>query len=36
LKGDKGAMVNWRYVDGRDYMPPDAAVKKRRPVEAMR
>ena len=36
LKGDKGAMVNWRYVDGRDYMPPDAAVKKRRPAEAMR
>ena len=36
LKGDKGAMVNWRYVDGRDYMPPDAAVKKRRPVDAMR
>jgi branched-chain amino acid transport system substrate-binding protein len=36
LKGDKGAMVNWRYVDGKDYMPPDAAVKKRRPAEAMR
>jgi len=36
LKGDKGAMVNWRYVDGKDYMPPDAVVKKRRPAEAMR
>jgi branched-chain amino acid transport system substrate-binding protein len=36
LKGDKGAMVNWRYVDGKDYMPLDAVVKKRRPADAMR
>ena len=36
LKGDKGAMVNWRYVDGKDYMPPDVAVKKRRPAEAIK
>jgi hypothetical protein len=29
-------MVDWRYVDGKDYMPADAAVKKLRPAEAMR
>ncbi len=29
-------MVDWRYVDGKDYMPPDAVVKKRRPAEAMK
>jgi branched-chain amino acid transport system substrate-binding protein len=36
LKGDRGVMVDWRYVDGKDYMPPDAVVKKKRPSEAMR
>lgn len=36
LKGERGVMVDWRYADGKDYMPPDAAVKKRRPAEAMR
>jgi branched-chain amino acid transport system substrate-binding protein len=35
-KGERGVMVDWRYADGKDYMPPDAAVKKRRPAEAMR
>jgi branched-chain amino acid transport system substrate-binding protein len=34
LKGDRGVMVDWRYVDGKDYMPPDAVVKKKRPSEA--
>jgi hypothetical protein len=29
-------MVDWRYVDGKDYMPPDAVVKKKRPSEAQR
>lgn len=36
LKGERGVMVDWRYADGKDYMPPDAAVKKRRPAEAMK
>jgi len=36
VKGDRGVMVDWRYVDGKDYMPPDAVVKKKRPLEAMR
>jgi branched-chain amino acid transport system substrate-binding protein len=35
-KGGRGVMVDWRYADGKDYMPPDAAVKKRRPAEAMK
>jgi branched-chain amino acid transport system substrate-binding protein len=34
LKGDRGEMVNWRYLDGKDYLPPDAVVRKRRPAEA--
>lgn len=36
LKGDRGVMVDWRYVDGKDYMPPDAVVKKKRPAEAQK
>jgi branched-chain amino acid transport system substrate-binding protein len=36
LKGDRGVMVDWRYMDGKDYMPPDAVVKKKRPSEAQR
>lgn len=36
LKDGRGVMVEWRYADGKDYMPPDAVVKKRRPVEAMK
>jgi branched-chain amino acid transport system substrate-binding protein len=36
LKGGRGTMVDWRYVDGKDYVPADAAVKKLRPAEAMR
>jgi branched-chain amino acid transport system substrate-binding protein len=36
LKGDRGVMVDWRYADGKDYMPPDAAVKRRRSPEAMK
>ena len=36
LKGGRGVMVDWRYADGKDYMPADAAVKKLRPAEAMR
>ncbi len=36
LKDGRGVMVDWRYVDGKDYMPPDAVVRKRRPAEAMK
>jgi len=36
LKEGRGVMVDWRYVDGKDYMPSDAVVRKRRPAEAMR
>jgi len=36
LKDGRGVMVEWRYADGKDYMPPDAVVKKRRPPEAMK
>ena len=36
LKGERGVMIDWRYADGKDYMPPDAVVRKRRPAEAMR
>ncbi len=28
--GDKGVRVNWRYVDGKDALPPDYEVKKMR------
>ena len=31
-KGGKGVMVNWRYVDGKDALPPDDEVKKMRPA----
>ena len=33
-RGGKGTMVQWRYADGKDYLPPDAYVKARRPEEA--
>jgi branched-chain amino acid transport system substrate-binding protein len=36
LKDGRGTMVDWRYADGKDYMPADAAVRKLRPAEAMR
>ena len=31
----RGTMVDWRYVDGKDFQLDDAAVKARRPAEAM-
>lgn len=31
LKGGKGTMVNWRYVDGANALPPDDEVRKLRP-----
>ena len=35
-KDDRGVMVDWHYADGKDYMPADAAVKAKRPPEAMK
>lgn len=32
----KGTMVQWRYADGKDYLPTDAYVKARRPAAAMK
>jgi branched-chain amino acid transport system substrate-binding protein len=36
LRGNKGTMVEWRYADGKNYLPGDAYVRARRPAEAMR
>jgi branched-chain amino acid transport system substrate-binding protein len=36
VRGGKGSMVQWRYADGKAYMPTDAYVKARRPAEAMK
>jgi branched-chain amino acid transport system substrate-binding protein len=30
LKGGQGIMVNWKYADGKDYLPADAEVMKMR------
>ncbi len=35
-RGGKGTMVNWRYADGRDYLPKDDYVRARRPAAAMK
>ncbi len=31
LKDGKGAMVDWRYADGKNYLPPDEVVRTLRP-----
>jgi branched-chain amino acid transport system substrate-binding protein len=36
VRGGKGTMVDWRYADGKDYLPTDEVVKARRPAEARR
>jgi branched-chain amino acid transport system substrate-binding protein len=36
VRGAKGTMVQWRYADGKDYLPSDAYVKARRPAEALK
>ncbi len=36
LRGNRGTMVDWRYADGRNFLPPDAYVRGRRPAEASR
>jgi hypothetical protein len=32
----RGTMVDWRYVDGKNFQLDEAAVKARRPAETMR
>ncbi|MGY8903318.1 MAG: ABC transporter substrate-binding protein [Burkholderiales bacterium] len=36
LRAGKGTMVNWRYADGKAYLPSDAYVRTRRPAAAMK
>ena len=36
LRGNSGTMVQWRYADGKTYLPTDAYVKTRRPADAMK
>jgi branched-chain amino acid transport system substrate-binding protein len=36
VKGDKGMMVDWRYADGRNYLPSDEQIRVKRPAEAMK
>jgi branched-chain amino acid transport system substrate-binding protein len=31
VKDGKGVMVDWRYADGKDNLPPDAVVRALRP-----
>jgi branched-chain amino acid transport system substrate-binding protein len=31
LAEGKGIMINWKYADGKDYLPEDAEIKKIRP-----
>jgi branched-chain amino acid transport system substrate-binding protein len=31
LKNGKGTMADWRYADGKDYLPVDAVVRTLRP-----
>jgi branched-chain amino acid transport system substrate-binding protein len=33
VKDGKGVMVEWRYADGRDYLPSDDTVKRLRPAQ---
>ena len=33
LRNNKGIMVDWKYADGKDYLPGDAEVRKMRPEE---
>lgn len=36
MKAGKGTMVQWRYADGKAYMPKDDYVRSRRPAAAMK
>jgi branched-chain amino acid transport system substrate-binding protein len=33
VKEGKGVMVDWRYADGKDFLPPDEVVKRLRPAD---
>ncbi len=33
VRDGKGVMVDWRYADGKDYLPSDDAVRRRRPAD---
>jgi branched-chain amino acid transport system substrate-binding protein len=35
-RGGRGTMVDWRYADGKEFLPADAEVRARRPPEAMK
>lgn len=36
VRAGKGTMVDWRYADGKNYLPADDEVRRRRPAEAMK
>jgi len=33
MRDVKGVMVDWRYADGKDYLPPDDVVRRLRPAD---
>jgi branched-chain amino acid transport system substrate-binding protein len=33
VRDGKGVMVDWRYADGNDYLPPDDVVRRMRPAD---
>jgi len=33
VRDGKGVMVDWRYADGKDYLPPDDVVRRLRPID---
>ena len=33
VKDGKGVMVDWRYADGKDYLPSDDTVRRLRPAD---
>ncbi|TMG97217.1 MAG: ABC transporter substrate-binding protein, partial [Betaproteobacteria bacterium] len=33
VKDGKGVMVDWKYADGKDYLPDDDTIRKIRPPE---
>ena len=33
VRDGKGIMVDWRYADGKDYLPPDDVVRRLRPAD---
>ena len=36
VRGGKGTMTQWRYADGKAYLPSDIYVKARRPQETLK